>query len=85
LNPGISEETGQTVRSFIDAMKQQPATLALIIANTAMLIFIFYALSKGAEFRDTMIKSQFEYQKHVTELLAKCVVPDNRTELKLLE
>ena len=76
MNPGITEETGQTARSFIDALKQQPATLALILANTALLLFIFYAMYAGAQFRDNMIKSQFEYQRHVTELLAKCVVPD---------
>ena len=75
MNPGASEEAGQTVRSFIDALKGNPATLALIIANMAMLVFMFYALSKGAEFRDTMIKNQFDYQKHVSELLARCVVP----------
>ena len=76
MNPGIGEEAGQTARTFIEALKQQPATLALIVANMAMLVFMFYALSKGAEFRDTLLKSQFEYQHRVSELLAKCIVPD---------
>jgi predicted PurR-regulated permease PerM len=71
----IPEEVGSTTRSIIDALKSQPATLALIVANVAMLIFVFYAMAKAAEFRDTMIRGQFEYQKHVTELLSKCVVP----------
>ena len=71
----VPEEVGQTTRNFIDALKQQPATLALIVANITMLVFMFYALAKAAEFRDSMIKGQFEYQKHVTELLSKCVVP----------
>lgn len=71
----MSEEAGQTARSVIEALKSNPATLALIVANTAMLIFIFYALAKGAEFRDTMIKQNFEYQREVSQLLARCVVP----------
>jgi len=75
VNPGVSEEAGQTARSVIEALKSNPATLALIVANTAMLIFIFYALAKGAEFRDTMIKQNFEYQREVSQLLARCVVP----------
>lgn len=75
MNPGVSEEAGQTARSVIEALKSNPATLALIVANTAMLIFIFYALAKGAEFRDTMIKQNFEYQREVSQLLARCVVP----------
>lgn len=77
MNPGgLSEEAGQTARSFIDALKQQPATLALIVANIAMLVFLFYALAKAAEFRESLLKNQFDYQKYVTELLAKCIVPD---------
>lgn len=76
MNPGLGEEAGQTARSFIDALKQQPATLALIVANIAMLVFLFYALAKAAEFRESLLKNQFDYQKHVTELLAKCIVPD---------
>ena len=75
MNP-ISEEAGQTARSFIDALKAQPATLALILVNLILLIFMFYALVKAAEFRDGMLAGQLDYQKHVTELLARCVVPD---------
>jgi hypothetical protein len=75
MNPGVADEAGQTARSFIDALKAQPATLALIVANIAMLVFMFYALAKAAEFRHQMLDGQLEYQKHVTELLSKCVVP----------
>ena len=78
MNPGVTEEVGQTTRSFFDAMKSQPATLALIICNFALLIFIFYALYKAGEFRDNLIKSQFEYQREISALLAKCVVPEPR-------
>ena len=76
MNPGPVEEVGETARGIIDALKAQPAVLALSLAQIAMLIFLFYALYKAAEFRDAMQKNQFEYQRHVTELLSKCVVPD---------
>jgi hypothetical protein len=75
VTPGPVEEAGQTARSFIDALKGQPATLALIIANAAMLVFMFYALSKAAQFRDSLLNQQFVYQREVSLLLAKCVVP----------
>jgi hypothetical protein len=75
MNPGIGEEAGQTARSFIDALKHQPAMLALIVANIGMLVFMFYALAKAAEFRDGMLRGQLDYQKYVTDLLSKCVVP----------
>lgn len=75
MNPGMAEEAGQTARGLIDALKAQPAVLALSLAQIAMLLFMFYAMSKAAEFRDTMIKAQFDEQRHVNELLAKCIVP----------
>jgi len=80
MNPGPVEEAGKVATGIIDGLKSQPAVLALSLAQIAMLLFIFYALSKGAEFRDSMLKSQFEYQRHVTELLSRCVVP-GRTQL----
>lgn len=76
MNPGISEEAGQTARSVIEALKAQPAVLALTLAQVAMLIFLFYALSKAAGFRDSLLKVQFDYQREVSQLLSKCVVPD---------
>lgn len=75
MNPSPVEEAGQTIRGIVDALKAQPAVLALSLAQIAMLVFLFYAMYKAAEFRDKMQTSQFEYQRHVTELLAKCVVP----------
>jgi len=76
MNPGPVEEAGQTARSFIEALRQQPATLALIIANISLLVFIFYALAKGAEFRDQSLKNQFELMRETSLLLSKCVVPN---------
>ena len=45
------------------------------MAQFSTLVFIFYALHAGANFRDMMLKQTFEYQRDVTQLLAKCVVP----------
>jgi hypothetical protein len=78
MNPGPTEEAGQTARSFIDALKGQPAVLALIVANAAMLVFMFYALSKAAQFRDNLLTQQFNYQREVSLLLAKCVIPESK-------
>jgi hypothetical protein len=78
MNPGPVEEAGQTARSFFDAMRTQPAVLALIVCNACLLAFIFYALIRAAEFRDNLLKSQFEYQREVSALLARCVVPEGK-------
>jgi hypothetical protein len=76
MNPGPIEEAGHVATSIVDALKAQPAVLALTLAQIAMLIFLFYALYAGAAFRDKMLIRQSDFAKHVTQLLAKCVVPD---------
>lgn len=75
MNPGPAEEIGSTARGLIDALKAQPAVLALSLAQIAMLLFLFYAMHAAAQFRDTMIKGQLEESRHVNDLLSKCVVP----------
>jgi hypothetical protein len=78
MNPGPVEEAGQTARSFSDAMRGQPAVLALVVANAAMLVFMFYALSRAAQFRDNLLQQQFQYQREVSALLARCVIPEGK-------
>ena len=76
MNPGGPvEEVGETTRSFFSAMSGQPAVLALIVANAAMLVFMFYALNRAAQFRDSLMTQQFTYQREISQLLAKCLVP----------
>jgi hypothetical protein len=75
MTPGIGEEAGKVASGIVDALKAQPAVLALTIGNAALIVFMFYALHGAGQFRADMIKLQFDYQQRVTELLAKCVVP----------
>jgi hypothetical protein len=75
MNPGISEEAGKAANSIIDGLKQSPATLSLTVVLLGLLIWMFYALHAAAELRSTLMTQQNEYQKYVTEVLTKCVVP----------
>jgi hypothetical protein len=75
MNPGPVEEAGKFANGIVDALKAQPAVLALTVANIAMMVFIFYALHSAAQFRDTTFKQTAEYQREVAQLLSKCVVP----------
>jgi hypothetical protein len=75
MNPGVTEEVGATTRSFFEAMKQSPTLLAMIIANFGLICFMFFALKYAAEFRTSLINQNFEYQKSISEILSRCVVP----------
>lgn len=70
---GPVEEAGKVAGGLIEALKAQPAVLALTVANIGMMVFIFYALHAAATFRDTMIRQMFEETRQVNQLLAQCV------------
>ena len=76
MNPGPIESAEHVAGGIIDALKAQPAVLALSLAQIAMLVFLFYALGKAAEFREMSLKNQYELMRETSQLLAKCVVPD---------
>ena len=72
---GAIEEGGKAVGGFIAALGGQPVLLvqSLIIAGV---VFILYAQgSKSFIEREQLLKSVFDSQQNVRELLAKCVVP----------
>jgi len=83
MNPGPSEEAGQTARSFIDAMKTQPALLAMVIANILILGFVYFvqisnnkAWGEVNAYRVEVGKAVLDYNKEVSMLLAQCsIVP----------
>jgi hypothetical protein len=83
MNPGVSEEAGKAVVGIIDGLKAQPAVLALTVLMVGMMVFMFYALSGAASFRTTMLVQQAEYQKFVTELLSRCVVPRGGADFRV--
>jgi hypothetical protein len=52
--------------------------LVLSFANLMMVLFMYYALSKAAEFRTELIKQSFAFQRSTSEMLARCVMPDQQ-------
>ena len=69
MTPGPVEEAGSTARAFMEAMKGQPAILALTIANFALLVFIFYALHSAAKFREAMVRQVLDNSSAIHEIL----------------
>jgi hypothetical protein len=76
MNPGGPvEEAGKVASGIVDALKAQPAVLALTLANLGLLLFIFYALHGAAQYREKILNQVFENGKEIQQLLSKCVVP----------
>jgi hypothetical protein len=81
---GAVEEGGKVASGFIAALGSQPVLLvqSLIIAGV---VFILYAQgTRSFSEREALLKSVFDSQQNVREILSKCIVPpDRRSEMKL--
>jgi len=71
MNPTIPEEAGQTARSFLEIMKQQPALLGSILTNVALVVFIFYALSASSEARNKLTTQVLDNAMAIHKLLSE--------------
>jgi len=72
---GAVEEGGKVASGFIAALGSQPVLLvqSLIIAGV---VFILYAQgTRSFTEREALLKSVFEAQQHVREILSQCIVP----------
>lgn len=69
---GPQEEAGKAVNSFIDALRAQPLSLALVVMNFALLGYLFWS---GKETLGMAYKSQIDMHS----LLVKCIDHESRT------
>ena len=75
MNPGPAEEVGKAAGSFMDIMRQQPLSLALVVMNLALLGIFYVILVRVSDTRTREFQLLQTEQKEVRELLARCVVP----------
>jgi hypothetical protein len=72
---GVSEEAGKVTIGFMDALKREPLSLALVVMNLCLLFFFYMLLTIVAAQRASEIQMLYADKKAVSELLSKCVVP----------
>lgn len=72
---GPVEEAGKAASTFMDALKAQPLSLALVVMNMTLLAYMFYWSQSINTARQESIKMILDVEKQVHELLSKCVVP----------
>jgi hypothetical protein len=69
MNPGAIEEGAKVAGGFIEALKGQPAVLALSVANMALLVFIFYALHLSAKYRETLVSQVLANSQSINDIV----------------
>ena len=69
---GPVEEVGKAAGGFIEALKREPLSLALVVMNLALLVMFYVILMGLTKQRASEITQLHQEQKEVRELLARC-------------
>lgn len=72
MNPSAPEEVGQTARSFIDVMKNEPIALSLCLMNVLLLGFLYYTGVVAHDERKLETQLMYENRSEMAKLLAQC-------------
>ena len=75
MNPGPVEEVGKVSMGIVDSLKSQPLSLALVIMNLALLVFVFFQNAGFNQQRKENAQLFAQMQTEVQKLLSQCVVP----------
>jgi hypothetical protein len=73
--PGV-EEAGKTARSFMDALKDQPLSLALVVVILVLCFLLYYTTSQTSMMRQQTTETIIRWQQDTDKLMAGCVSQD---------
>jgi membrane-anchored glycerophosphoryl diester phosphodiesterase (GDPDase) len=73
MNPGITEEVGMTARNFMNILRTQPLSLALVVMNFVLVAYVFYSGSVIIEQRKYTTDAIINWQREADKLMAQCV------------
>ena len=72
---GAIEETGKVAIGIVDALKSTPMSIAMILTNITLLVFMFYSQIQFYNQRQELSKIWIEDNAKTREILSRCVVP----------
>jgi len=78
MSPGALEEAGKFANSVANALGSQPMTLAMIVTNIMLLVFLFYSQNQFYNQRQELSLQFLASEKEVRTMLAQCIVPEKR-------
>ena len=76
MSPGVTEEVSEQVGGFMEIMKMQPLSLALVVMNFLLVAFLFYSNSQVLTQRQNALDQIVKWQQGTDNLMASCVSHD---------
>jgi hypothetical protein len=77
----MTHEAGEAARSFVDALKDQPLSLALVVMNIALIGYLYYDGASNKKLRTDEMALLYRNQRETSQLLARCTLPQGTTPL----
>lgn len=63
------------LKATVEALRTQPLSLALVVMNLALLLFLFWFARGASSERVDLYRDVSDMQREVQQLLSHCVVP----------
>lgn len=83
MNPGPIEETGQTARSLIASLKDNPMLLVVVILNVMMFAAVTWAITQARGIELELTRADQQQLGRAMELLSQCINPEALKGLNL--
>lgn len=74
----MTHEAGEAAKGFIDAMKDQPLSLALVVMNIALIGYLYYEGVTLNKQRSEELVLMYQNRRETSVLLARCKWPDDQ-------
>lgn len=71
----VGEQAGRAASGFIEALKDQPLVLALVVVSFSLIGLLYYQSALFNTQRQENVRLFLEVQKEVQKLLSQCIVP----------
>lgn len=69
----MTEEAGRAAHTFMDILRGQPLSLALVAMNVLLVVFLFYSNSQTLTQRQRALDQIVAWQQQTDTLMANCV------------
>jgi len=78
---GAVEEGGQTARTLITSLKDNPLLLGVLVLNVIFIGMVTWASMNVATARDVIMKQLIDSNSKAQEMLSRCIVPQKSSDI----
>lgn len=76
----VGDGAVKAANTFMDSLREQPLSLALVVMNFALLGFVYMQSNQFNNQRADNVKLFTDVQREVQKLLSECIVPPRQQQ-----